>query len=157
MVTSQQLIKKYGDPTKDQATFERNNMIMFDIDDRVNSANKVIPNRIYVHRHFGPIVNAWLLALWEAGVLSEIKTWDGIFNVRKKRGLNSLSIHAFACALDLNASHNPLGLTRQQCIAKGLTPFSEKFIEVSRPYMDCGADWAGRPDGMHYQIKSTPV
>ena len=88
-------------------------------------------------------------------VLSEIKTYDGCWNVRKKRGLQSLSIHAFGMAIDLNASHNPLGLTQAQCKEKGLIPFTEKFLSVARNYVDCGADWKTRPDGMHFQIKIT--
>jgi hypothetical protein len=45
-------------------------------------------------------------------------------------------------------------LTREQAIAKGLRPFSQRFIEVSREFMECGWDWIKRPDGMHYQKKS---
>jgi hypothetical protein len=56
-------------------------------------------------------------------------------------------------AIDFNASHNPFKHTRQQAIDKGLKPFSEKFIQASRQYVDCGADWKSPVDLMHFQIK----
>lgn len=128
-------------------------MTMFDIDDRVNKANPVIPNRIYINRLFAPFVNAMLIELMEKNLLSEIKTWDGAFCVRKKRGLASLSMHSWGIAMDLNAAHNPLGYSYNDCISKGLKPFSNEFIDVCRKYTDCGADWK-RADRMHFQMKS---
>lgn len=154
MITSIECINKFGNPLDNQKQFEKNWMIMYDITDTVNKANPIIPNRIYVHKQFGKIINEWFLHLMNQNLLNEIKTWDGCFNIRLKRGLHSLSIHSFACAIDLNASHNPLGLTREQCLKKNLIPFSEKFITESRKFVDCGADWKNRPDGMHFQIKS---
>lgn len=154
MVSSNDCIKKFGDPTINQTAWEMKNMAMFDIDDRVNKANPVIPNRVYCNKVFGPVLNYWLIALMDAGLLSEIKTWDGCFNVRKKRGLSSLSMHAFGVAVDINAAHNPLGVNAMLARSRGLVPFTNKFIEASRKHVDCGADWVTRPDGMHFQIKA---
>lgn len=154
MITSAQLIKQYGDPRQDQYAWECKNMTMYDVPIELERFNPVIPKRIYCHRDFAPSLHTWLNALADASLIHEIKTWDGCFNVRNKRGASSLSLHAFGCAVDINASHNPLGLTASQCLARGLTPFSSMFIDLSRKYMDCGADWKTRPDGMHYQLKN---
>ncbi len=154
MVTSAQLLKQYGDPQVNTLAWERKNMTLYDVPISIEKFNPAIPNRIYCNRDFAPVLNAWLNALADTGLIHEIKTWDGCFNIRRKRGLYSLSLHAFGMAVDINASHNPLGLTSVQAIAKGLIPFSEKFIELSRKYMDCGADWKIRPDLMHFQIKT---
>ena len=154
MITSAQLIKKYGDPRIDTVLWERANMTLYDVPLDLEQLNPAIPKRIYCHRDFAPTLNAWLNELARTELIKEIKTFDGCWNVRTKRGLSSLSIHAFGCAVDFNASHNPLGFTYQQCIDKGLQPFSPMFIMASRQFVDCGADWTSRPDGMHYQIKT---
>lgn len=91
----------------------------------------------------------------EADVLKEIKTWDGCFNVRYQRGSRTvLSMHSFGIAIDINATHNPLGLTREQCIKKGLIPFSEKFITISERWLTCGFKFKSRPDGMHFELRN---
>jgi hypothetical protein len=153
MVNSQRLIHLYGDPSIDTIKWEINNMMIWNISPLIHLSIECLPKRIYIHKKFQPIVEKWFIALIENGVHNEIMTYDGCWNVRKKRGLKSLSIHAFGMAIDLNASHNPLGYTREQCIAKGLKPFTNKFIQVSRKYVDCGFDWSTRVDGMHFQIK----
>ena len=153
MVESIKLIKKYGNPTMETLAWERRNMKVWNVPPLIHLAIPQIPSRIYMHRVFIPVAEQWLKALIEAGVSNEIKTFDGCFNIRTKRGAKSLSIHAFGMAIDLNAAHNPLGLSRQQCLLRGLIPFTEKFINVSRKYVDCGADWQTRPDLMHFQIK----
>jgi hypothetical protein len=44
-------------------------------------------------------------------------------------------------------------LEREQIIKKGLTPFSEEFLDCFRSSgFDCGADWKNRPDFMHMQL-----
>jgi hypothetical protein len=154
MITPKAAIAKYGDPTIDNLKWEMKNMKLFRLDEVIHVSNPVIPSVIYVNKDFANDVEQWLLALYMDGLLSEIKTWDGCFNIRKKRGINALSLHAFGLAVDVNAAHNPLGYTREQAIAKGLRPFSPRFIEVSRKVMQCGADWVNRPDGMHFEKKA---
>jgi hypothetical protein len=92
-------------------------------------------------------------ALIATGCVTELKTWDGCFNIRKKRGLASMSLHSWGLAVDMNAFCNPLGLTRQQIVSKGMIPFSDKFLDCFRKNgFDCGADWKSRPDFMHVQL-----
>lgn len=153
MITSKSLINQYGDPTINTLSWESKNMIVWKLPPLIHLAIPQIPAKIYIHKDFKKDVEQWLTALIESGLHAEITTFDGCFNIRKKRGLASLSIHAFGMAIDLNAAHNPLGLDRQQCLKKGLKPFTKRFIDVSRKYVDCGADWPNRPDLMHFQKK----
>lgn len=157
MVSSAQLIKKYGNPSVSMNDWDSKNLQIWQLPELIHLAIPELPARIYCHKQFIPILETWLTALIQKGVAHEINTYDGCWNVRKKRGLTTLSIHAFGMAIDLNASHNPLGLTPSQCKAKGLVPFTDKFIEISRQFVDCGADWKSRPDGMHFQIKESNI
>lgn len=142
MKTQAQLIARFGNPGEDAAKFEGKHMIVWDIPDDINAQIKPLPNRVYVNRVMvSPLENV-LRALIAAKVHTEIKTFDGIFNVRKKRGLSTLSLHAFGLAIDLNAAWNPLG---------GKVTFSDKFLSVWRNAgWTVGADWK-RKDGMHFQ------
>lgn len=153
MIDSKTLTSKYGNPSIDTINWERKNMIIWKLSPLIHLAIPCLPSKIYIHWKFRPVVENWLGDLIKEGVSEEIITYDGCWNVRKKRGLQSLSIHAYGMAIDLNASHNPLGLTREECMAKGLKPFSKEFIDVSRKHLDCGGDWIKRPDLMHFQIK----
>lgn len=161
MVTSSILLKRYGSPLDDarttnvneQTQWEQKNMSVVQTPAHLLKACPVLPKKLYGHKDFVPTVILWLQDLFDNNLISEINEWNGIFSIRLKRGLDTLSIHAFGCAVDANAKNNPLGLTREQCIKKGLKPFSIEFINISRKYFDCGADWKTRPDGMHFQIK----
>ena len=128
-------------------------MTLWVVSKSLRTAIPALPSRIYIHKAFKPIAEQWFHALVDFEIAKEITTYDGCWNVRTKRGLSSLSIHAFGMAIDLNASHNPLGLTREQCIARKLKPFTKEFLNVSRKFVDCGGDWPTRPDLMHFQIK----
>ncbi len=148
MITSQQAMKKYGMPSASNP-----NMVLWDVPSELEIG--VIPKRIYCNKDMvTPLSNAFK-KLINTGCVDELKTWDGCFNIRKKRGLSSMSLHSWGLAVDMNSGWNPLGLTRQQIIAKGLTPFSEGFLDCFRSSgFDCGADWKGRPDFMHAQLSN---
>ena len=137
MVTSQMALKKYGDPKLE------NNMVVWDVPGWLQIG--VIPKKIYCNRDLiKPLANA-LENLVKRGYVSELKTWDGCFNIRKKRGLNSMSLHAWGLAFDINAAWNQLGKE---------PTFSEGFIKC---ITDAGFDWGGywkRKDGMHFQLSS---
>ena len=135
MVSSQQCLKKYGDPEKE------NNMILWDIPTELEVG--VIPRRLYCNKDLvGPLTNAFK-SLIATGKVSELKTWDGCFNIRKKRGLNSMSLHSWGIAIDVNAAWNGLGKE---------PVLSPEFVKC---FTDNGFDWGGtwkRKDGMHFQL-----
>ena len=82
--------------------------------------------------------------LIERCYVNELKTWDGCFNVRKKRGLKSLSLHSWAIAIDVNAAWNGLG--KEPTLSKG---FVKCFTDAG---FDWGGNWKNRLDGMHFQL-----
>ena len=137
MVTSAQALKKYGDPTLEKS------MIVWDVPTELEIG--VIPKKIYCNKD---MVNPLSLAfkyLIERNFIKELKTWDGCFNIRKKRGLNSASLHSWGIAIDINAAWNGLNMKPQ---------LSEGFVKC---FTDAGFEWGGnwkRRDGMHFELAS---
>ena len=135
MVTSQQALKKYGDPTLEK------NMVVWDVP--TNLEIGVIPKKLYCNKDMvAPLTQAFT-NLISTGKVSELKTWDGCFNIRKKRGLSSMSLHSWGIAIDVNAAWNGLNKIPQ------LTP---GFVKC---FTDAGFEWGGtwtRKDGMHFQL-----
>ena len=138
MVTSKQALAKYGDPNLQRA------MTMWDVPGYMEIG--VIPKRIYCNRDMIEPLSKAFHNLIQTGHVSELKTWDGCFNIRKKRGLSSMSLHYWGIAIDVNAFENQLNQTPK---------LSPGFVKC---FTDAGFDWGGvwksRPDGMHFQLKS---
>lgn len=103
----------------------------------------VIPKRLYCNRAMiEPLTKAFENII-NRGLITQLKTWDGCFNIRKKRGAASQSLHAWGIAIDINAAWNGFG--------KKPTMSSE----LVKCFTDAGFDWGGvwsRPDGMHFQL-----
>tara|TARA_R110000868_G_scaffold280613_1_gene540991 strand:+ start:1452 stop:1868 length:417 start_codon:yes stop_codon:yes gene_type:complete len=135
MVTSAQCLKKYGDPNLQKS------MVLFDVPTELEIG--LIPKRIYCNKDFvAPLTQAFK-NLITTGHVKEIKTWDGCFNIRKKRGLTSMSLHSWGIAVDINAFENGLGKTPK---------LSSGFVKC---FTDAAFDWGGtwtRKDGMHFQL-----
>jgi hypothetical protein len=139
MVTSKQCFDKWGDPltTHDEGLY----MVMWDVPTELEIG--VIPKRLYCNKAIvAPLTQAFK-NLISTGFVKELKTWDGCFNVRKKRGLASMSLHSWGVAIDVNAAWNGLGKT---------PVLSAGFVKC---FTDAGFDWGGtwtRKDGMHFQL-----
>jgi len=136
-MTPQEALKKYGDPTKESS------MVLWDVPPTLEIG--VIPKRIYCNRDMiGPLTTAFS-NLISRGVVHELKTWDGCFNIRKKRALTSMSLHSWGIAVDVNAAWNGLNMVPK---------LSAEFVKC---FTDAGFDWGGtwtRKDGMHFQLKT---
>lgn len=146
MLTSNECLKKWGTP---EATlqWESKLLVLWDVPTSINDAIPALPNRIYCNRLMVAPLEKAFRNLIERGHADELKTWDGCYNIRKKRGLNSLSIHAWALAIDINAAWNQLGKVPR---------LSSGFVKC---FTDAGLDWGGdwampRTDGMHFQLKN---
>jgi hypothetical protein len=153
MTDTQRCLAKYGDPST--KAFRDKYMALY-----------IFPAwmaRIFPPYQGKPVTRQWvnkdLIAPLEAvfkelevtGLWQELKTFDGLWVVRFKRGINEYSIHSWALALDLNAMLNPLGIKWGS--RKGM--FSAKFLAVWRKHgFTCGADFS-RGDSMHFQY--TPL
>ena len=137
MVTSQQALKKYGDPTKES------NMVVWDLPSNLEVG--VIPKKLYCNKDMiSPLTKA-ISNLITTGHIRELRTWDGCFNIRKKRGLTSMSLHSWGIAIDVNAAWNQLNMN---------PTLSSGFVIC---FTDAGFDWGGtwqRKDGMHFQLSN---
>jgi hypothetical protein len=151
MVTSQQALKKYGDPnllaTQNKHFITWN--VPLDIQQAFShvrfSAVGIIgfPKRIFVNKDLQIPLEAGLRNVITRGFSKELKTWDGCFIIRNKRGLSSMSLHSWAIAFDVNAFENQLN--QQPKLSAG-------FVKC---FTDVGFDWGGtwtRKDGMHFQL-----
>lgn len=135
MVTSARALQKYGDPNLQRA------MTMWDVPGYMEIG--VIPKRIYCNRDMVEPLSKAFHNLIQTGHVKELKTWDGCFNIRKKRGLASMSLHSWGIAIDVNAFENGLNQTPK---------LSAGFVKC---FTDAGFDWGGnwtRKDGMHFQL-----
>jgi hypothetical protein len=145
MVTSAQCLKKYEDPTLEKG------MVVWDVPTSLEIG--VIPKKIYCNKDLVLPLQQAFKNLIDTGCVAELKTWDGCFNIRKKRGLSSMSLHSWGLAIDVNSSDNQLGKSYDQLVKEGKKPFSEGFLQCFRDAgFDCGGDWKRRPDRMHMQI-----
>ena len=135
MVTSAQCLKKYGQPEA------HSHMTMWDVP--ANLEIGVIPKRLYCNKDMVAPLQKAFQNLITTGHVTELKTWDGCFNIRKKRGLTSMSLHSWGIAIDVNAFENGLNQTPK---------LSPGFVKC---FTDAGFDWGGtwtRKDGMHFQL-----
>lgn len=137
MVTSAQCLKKYGKPET------QSHMVMWDVPTHLEIG--VIPKKIYCNKDMVAPLQKAFENLIATGHVSELKTWDGCFNIRRKRGLTSMSLHSWGIAVDVNAFENGLNQTPK---------LSPEFVKC---FTDAGFDWGGtwqRKDGMHFQLQS---
>lgn len=108
----------------------------------INSATGKPWDKVYCNKDVAKPLVETLELMHIIGILAEIKTFDGCFNVRDRRGApGKLSLHSYGLALDFNASLNPLGSTPK---------WSDRFIATMRRMGWCyGGDFK-RLDGMHF-------
>ena len=137
LLTSTECIARYG------AAYKESNMVLWDVPTELEIG--VIPKRIYCNRDMiAPLTQAFK-KLIETGHVKELKTWDGCFNIRNKRGASSASLHSWGVAIDVNAAWNGFG--KKPTLSAG-------FVKC---FTDSGFDWGGvwsKPDSMHFQLKS---
>ncbi len=119
--------------------------------------------KIPVHRKCAEGFQAWLDQVWaNAGrdktVIARwgMDVFSGSFNFRPMRGSSHLSMHAYGCAIDIDAPRNGFHCR---------TPhFASLRAEVVKPFLDLGGTWGGdwngngssaderKADGMHFQF-----
>jgi len=137
MVTSKECFAKYGDPSANERKF----MVIWDVPTALEHG--AIPKRIYCNKDLIPLLEKAFKNVNDRGISIQIKTWDGCFNIRRKRGAASMSLHSWGLAIDINAAWNGFGKKPT------MSP------ELVKCFTDAGLDWGGvwkRADGMHFQI-----
>lgn len=145
-----ELVKLYGKPWESPAAyteFEKKFMRVWKAEVWEAKTCAVFPlstRHIYCNADLIPVLDGAFAALASRGLLPELKTFDGCWNVRKVRGSEEkYSIHSFGLAIDLNAKENPLG---------GPVQFSPGFLACMKGSgLTCGAFFP-RVDGMHFQF-----
>jgi len=102
--------------------------------------------RIWGHEAMEAPLNLAFRRLSERGLMGELKTYDGCFNIRKMSSGRSYSVHSWGMAVDFNARENPYG---------GPVRFSDDLIRCfAESGFEAGALWR-TPDGMHFQLPWT--
>ncbi len=152
MVTSAECLKKYGDPNlveNQSKNFEvwlvPNEILIAFKHVRFSAVGTIgFPKKIFINKDFRPILERALKNVICRGLTNELKTWDGCFMIRSKRGLSSMSLHSWAIACDINQAENQLNMKPKLSLG---------FVNC---FKDSGCDWGGdwkRLDGMHFQLK----
>lgn len=133
-------MQKYGNPEKELF------MRLWDVPAHLEIG--VIPKRLYCNIDIVKPLELAFGKLIATGYVDELKTWDGCFNIRKKRSGGTPSLHSWGVAIDLNAAWNRMG----------------KEPTLSQGFVDCfkgaGFDWGGewsRTDPMHFQLSYNTV
>lgn len=135
MITSQQALKKYGPPETEKF------MVLWDVPTELEHG--AIPKRIYCNRDLVAPLGIAFANVISKGLVAQIRTWDGCFNIRRKRGASNSSLHSWGIAIDINAAWNQFG--KQPTMSP----------ELVKCFTDAGFDWGGtwsKPDGMHFQL-----
>lgn len=136
MLTSTKCLAKFGPPESEKF------MTVWDVPAELEIG--AIPRRLYCNKLMIDPLSKAFRNLIDRGFVHELKTWDGCFNIRQKRGSNSLSLHSWGVAIDVNAAWNKMGAP---------PTLSPGFVKC---FTDAGFDWGGEwsnPDGMHFQLK----
>lgn len=139
MLTSKECFARFGDPFANEGKF----MTLWDVP--TNLEIGVIPKRIYCNKVMEQPLTKAFENLIQTGYVRELRTWDGCFNIRKKRGATSMSLHSWGVAVDLNAAWNGFG--KEPTLSAG-------FVKC---FTDAGFDWGGtwtKKDGMHFQLRT---
>lgn len=135
MITHRDCRAKYGAPESESA------MVVWDVPTELELG--FIPKKIYCNRDMiQPLQQAFSNIISRA-LVGELKTWDGCFNIRKKVGGATPSLHSWGVAIDINAAWN------------GFNKPPTMSAEMVACFKDAGFDWGGdwsKPDGMHFQL-----
>ena len=148
MTDTQSCLHYYGDPGT--AAFEAKWLRIFTIPPDIAAHFPPYPGvphvtRIQMNSFCWDSFCAVFRELIATGLVKELHTYDGCVNLRRKRGLSEWSIHSWGLALDFDQALAPLGSQAPH--------FSQAFLNVWRRHgWDCGADWQGRKDPMHFQF-----
>lgn len=135
LITSAECLKRYGAPELERA------MVLWDVPPELEIG--VLPKRIYCNKDLILPLTLAFRNIRDRGLIEQVKTWDGCFNIRKKKGSKSLSLHAWGLAIDINAAWN--GFNKKPTMPNALVMC----------FAEAGFYWGGLwkvKDGMHFQL-----
>jgi D-alanyl-D-alanine carboxypeptidase len=139
----------YGNPRGKNAQVSEKwraaNLVAVKVPFKLRYAGKPVTT-VTIHRKCAESLGRVFAAIWAASGKSQatidkwgVSEYGGTYNYRLKRNSNTLSMHAYGCAIDLAPQRYPLGSTKA------------KFVpEVIKAFADEG--WVNLPrDRMHFQ------
>jgi hypothetical protein len=135
MITSNDCFKRFGAPETEL------HMVLLDVPTELEIG--VLPRKVYCNRLLVSPLQKAFKNIIDRRLIGEVKTWDGCFNIRKKKGNASPSLHSWGLAIDINAAWN--GYNKPTTMSK----------ELVACFTDAGFEWGGNwriKDGMHFQL-----
>lgn len=158
MSVQAQILAKYGVP---DAAYESRFCMFWDVVADFpelsgmtnNAVSPAIPfHRIEINKDLKTALFNAFTNLRAAGLLGELKTFDGCLQHRNTRGSNVASLHSWALALDFNASTNKM-LFHHVLNPFSVSGFSKAFVDIMEA---AGLFWGGyystRFDPMHFAL-----
>lgn len=154
MITTQQLIAKYGKPTENGDTYlitinlPYPMRLAWDLNTKVNKicCHKLVANKFT--NVFKEILQTYgLTKIQELG----IDLYGGCFNFRKMRGGNDFSRHSWAVAIDLDPERNQLKETSKT--ARFARPEYQPMIDIFYKYGFVSLGREKNYDWMHFEVK----
>ena len=139
MITSKQCLLRYGAPELEKS------MVLWDVPTELELG--ALPKRVYCNKDLAKPLEAAFSNIVRRGLAGQVKTWDGCFNIRRKKSNASPSLHSWGLAIDINAAWN--GYNKPVTMSK----------ELVQCFKDAGFDWGGDwiiKDGMHFQLSAFP-
>jgi hypothetical protein len=107
--------------------------------------------KIFINSDFKTKLFIAFTALQQAGLHTEIETFDGCLEERNTRGSSIASLHCWAMAMDLNAAKNPMH--RQPTDAQRQGSWSDAFIKTMKAAgLFFGGEFISRADPMHFSL-----
>jgi hypothetical protein len=134
-------------------SWERDNLVRLEIPQLQGLA---LASPIRFHRRGVTQLLAFFIDVEAEGLLSRIRTWNGSFVPRFKRGraafggLADLSNHAWGMAFDINAQWNRVGAPPA---AIGQTGSVAELVPIAHRHgFVWGGSFVGRPEGAHFEL-----
>lgn len=115
----------------------------------------VVPNGVLA----GPVavVFRWLAREYDRRVERLIKGTCWGWYDKNIEGSTTISNHASATAIDLNADQNPMGVPTRKVLTEDQIAECHKLEVESDNVLRWGGDYVTRPDAMHWEIVGTPA
>lgn len=148
-MTASQLIAKYGPPNR--AYLDAECVIW-----HIQESFPWFPAKVlYINKVFRDMLFVSFTAVEKAGLQHEVTSCDGCYADRPVRGSNSISAHAYAAALDMDAIKGRMFIADGLSLSdpKRLGPWSRAFVQaMTSSGVFFGGFFKHRSDPMHFSI-----
>lgn len=128
-----EIVSQFGQPG------DRGNIVSVPM--KAGPGGRTVP--VQVHKKIADRLKNAFEEISAAGLSDEIKTFDGSYNARKKRGGSTWSVHSWGLAVDLNAGQYPMGTSAAST--------SPRYKQIAQIFARNGFYQLGN-DPMHFQF-----